>query len=131
MVKLAQPLFSRSPVRGSVTRVRTSTTAMLGGGKSAHDPIVKAVRARIARFSGYAEPMIEPLQVAGPRYSPRYVRVHGCTAASRLSMGMDPLQVVRYEQGQKYEAHHDFFDVCDLEDKTSSGRRTVRPLGYY
>ena len=46
-------------------------------------------------------------------------------------MGVDPLQVVRYEQGQKYEAHHDFFDVCDLEDKTSSGRRTVRPLGYY
>ena len=34
--------------------------------------------------------------------------------------------MVRYEQGQKYEAHHDFFDVCDLEDKTASGRRTVR-----
>ena len=55
----------------------------------------------------------------------------GCTpqlpsSNAPLDGWVHPLQVVRYEQGQKYEAHHDFFDVCDLEDKTSSGRRTVR-----
>ena len=49
----------------------------------------------------------------------------GATATYRILLFLLD-QVVRYEQGQKYEAHHDFFDVCDLEDKTSSGRRTVR-----
>lgn len=36
------------------------------------------------------------------------------------------VQVVRYQQGQKYEGHHDFFDVCDLSDKATSGRRQAR-----
>jgi len=99
IIEIAMPLFSRSPVRGSVTRVRTSTTAMLGGAIS-RDPTVQAVRHRIARFSGYAEPLIEPLQV------------------------------VRYQQGQKYEGHHDFFDVCDISDKAASGRRQVTFLIY-
>jgi len=98
IVKKSKPLFARSPVRGSVTRVRTSTTAMLGGSRD--DDIVRKVRARIARFSGYPVDHIEPLQV------------------------------VRYEQGQKYEGHHDFFDVCDLEDKTYNGRRQVTFLIY-
>jgi prolyl 4-hydroxylase len=80
--------------------VRTSTTAMLGGNAAGRDPVVRKIRARIARFSGYAEPMIEPLQV------------------------------VRYQQGQKYDGHHDFFDVCDLEDKSASGRRQVTFLIY-
>ncbi|KAL1521325.1 hypothetical protein AB1Y20_020992 [Prymnesium parvum] len=94
VIQLASPLFSRSPVRGSVTRVRTSTTAMLGGSRDG--AVVSRIRQRIARFSGYPVDHIEPLQV------------------------------VRYEQGQKYEGHHDFFDVCDLEDKVSSGRRRVQ-----
>ena len=98
VVKLAQPLFSRSPVRGSVTRVRTSTTAMLGGRHD--DAVVSRIRRRIARFSGYDVDMIEPLQV------------------------------VRYERGQKYEGHHDFFDVCDLEDKVHNGRRQITFLIY-
>lgn len=98
ILKVAQPLFSRSPVRGSVTRVRTSTTAMLGGRHD--DAIVRRIRQRIARFSGYDAELLEPLQV------------------------------VRYEQGQKYEGHHDFFDVCDLEDKTHNGRRQVTFLIY-
>mmetsp|Transcript_38486 Transcript_38486/g.80840 ORF Transcript_38486/g.80840 Transcript_38486/m.80840 type:complete len:732 (+) Transcript_38486:224-2419(+) len=100
VIKLAQPLFSRSPVRGSVTRVRTSTTAMLAGGAVNRDPIVRRIRNRIARYSGYAENLIEPLQV------------------------------VRYQQGQKYDGHHDFFDVCDLEDKQQNGRRQVTFLIY-
>ena len=73
-------------MRGSVTRVRTSTTAMLGGNAAGRDPVVRKIRARIARFSGYPEPMIEPVQGG------------------------------RYQQGQKYDGHHDFFDVCDLRD---------------
>ena len=43
---------------------------------------------------------------------------------------LESLQVVRYERGQKYEGHHDFFDVCDLEDKTHNGRRQVTFLIY-
>ena len=50
MIRVAEPRFSRSPVRGSVTRVRTSSTAMLGG---TNDAVVRRVRERIARFSGY------------------------------------------------------------------------------
>ena len=98
VLKVSQPLFSRSPVRGSVTRVRTSTTAMLGGGLD--DAVVRRVRERIARFSGFGVEALEPLQV------------------------------VRYERGQKYEGHHDFFDVCDVEDKLHSGRRQVTFLIY-
>jgi len=98
VLKVSEPLFSRSPVRGSVTRVRTSTTAMLGGRHD--DAIVKRIRNRIARFSGYPVDLLEPLQV------------------------------VRYERGQKYEGHHDFFDVCDLEDKSANGRRQVTFLIY-
>ena len=97
IIRIAEPRFTRSPVRGSVTRVRTSSTAMLGG---TGDAVVSAVRRRISRFSGYAEGLLEPLQV------------------------------VKYQQGQKYEGHHDFFDVCDLEDKRYNGRRQVTFLIY-
>lgn len=100
MIKVAEPRFSRSPVRGSVTRVRTSSTAMLGGLGDRGDKIVQGVRERIARFSGYDVSLLEPLQV------------------------------VKYQQGQKYEGHHDFFDVCDLEDKKYNGRRQVTFLIY-
>mmetsp|Transcript_32546 Transcript_32546/g.75932 ORF Transcript_32546/g.75932 Transcript_32546/m.75932 type:complete len:129 (-) Transcript_32546:296-682(-) len=72
---------------------------MLGGSLS-NDAVVRRIRNRISRFSGYAEPLIEPLQV------------------------------VRYHQGQKYDGHHDFFDVCDLEDKHTNGRRQVTFLIY-
>ena len=58
---------------------------------------LQGVRERIARFSGYDVSLLEPLQV------------------------------VKYQQGQKYEGHHDFFDVCDLEDKKYNGRRQVTP----
>ena len=61
---------------------------------------MSSVRARIAAFSGYDDHMLEPLQV------------------------------VRYERGQKYEGHHDFFDVCDLDDKRYNGRRQVTFLIY-
>ena len=98
ILKVSGPLFSRSPVRGSVTRVRTSTTAMLGGRHD--DAVVTRIRKRIARFSGFDVNLLEPLQV------------------------------VRYERGQKYEGHHDFFDVCDVEDKVSNGRRQVTFLIY-
>jgi len=37
---------------------------------------------------------------------------------------------VHYEKGQKYDGHHDFFDICDLDDKSSSGRRQVTFLIY-
>ena len=68
ILKISQPLFARSPVRGSVTRVRTSTTAMLGGRHD--DAIVTAVRQRIARFSGYDVDLLEPLQVGSRSLPP-------------------------------------------------------------
>ena len=48
---------------------------------------MSAVRARISAFSGYADHMLEPLQV------------------------------VRYHPGEKYEPHHDLFDLCDFPQK--------------
>ena len=48
---------------------------------------VTRVRERIAAFSGYNENALEPLQV------------------------------VRYHPGEKYEPHHDLFDLCDLPQK--------------
>ena len=27
---------------------------------------------------------------------------------------LEPLQVVRYHEGEKYEPHHDLFDLCDF-----------------
>ena len=40
-----------------MTRVRTSSTAMLGG---TNDAVVRRVRERIARFSGYDVSLIPP-----------------------------------------------------------------------
>ena len=30
---------------------------------------------------------------------------------------LEPLQVVRYHPGEKYEPHHDLFDLCDFPQK--------------
>ena len=48
---------------------------------------VQKVRARISAFSGYEDHHLEPLQV------------------------------VRYFPGQKYDPHHDLFDICDFPQK--------------
>ena len=48
---------------------------------------VDSIRARISHFSGYEDGMLEPLQV------------------------------VRYHPGEKYEPHHDLFDICDFPQK--------------
>lgn len=48
---------------------------------------VDAIRSRISHFSGYEDAMLEPLQV------------------------------VRYHPGEKYEPHHDLFDICDFPQK--------------
>uniref|UniRef100_A0A7S4B8E0 Fe2OG dioxygenase domain-containing protein n=1 Tax=Chrysotila carterae TaxID=13221 RepID=A0A7S4B8E0_CHRCT len=49
--------------------------------------VIEAVRARISAFSGYDDHMLEPLQI------------------------------VRYHAGEKYEPHHDLFDICDFPQK--------------
>ena len=89
ILRLAGPLFHRSPVRSVATDRRTSSTATLGGGLfgKAANWAVQRIRERIAAFSGYDETQLEPLQV------------------------------VRYHPGEKYEAHHDLFDLCDFPQK--------------
>lgn len=64
LLRLAEPLFRRSPVRSVATDRRTSSTATLARSNWAVD----RVRARISAFSGYDETMLEPLQVV--RYHP-------------------------------------------------------------
>ena len=90
ILRLAEPSFHRSPVRSVATDRRTSWTATLGGGMlgiGGGNWAIKRVRQRIAAFSGYDDHMLEPLQV------------------------------VRYHPGEKYEAHHDLFDLCDFPQK--------------
>lgn len=48
---------------------------------------VSRIRERISAFSGYDQ------------------------------MALEPLQVVRYHPGEKYEPHHDLFDICDFPQK--------------
>lgn len=90
ILRISQPLFHRSPVRSVATDRRTSSTATLAGGLfggGGGNWAVSAVRERIAAFSGYADHALEPLQV------------------------------VRYHPGEKYEPHHDLFDLCDFPQK--------------
>lgn len=88
ILRISEPLFHRSPVRSVATDRRTSQTATLGGGLlGATNWAVRAVRARIAAFSGYDDAQLEPLQV------------------------------VRYHEGELYEPHHDSFDLCDFPQK--------------
>jgi len=89
ILRIAEPLFARSPVRSVATDRRTSYTATLMGGMlgTGTNWAVKRIRARISAFSGYEDHQLEPLQV------------------------------VRYHPGQKYEAHHDLFDLCDFPQK--------------
>jgi len=84
MLRLAGPLFMRSPVRSVATDRRTSSTATL---RVKGNWAVDLVRQRISTFSGYDLNFLEPLQV------------------------------VRYQPGEKYEAHHDYFDLCDFEQR--------------
>eukprot|EP00310_Coccolithus_braarudii_P011173 CAMPEP_0183366894 /NCGR_PEP_ID=MMETSP0164_2-20130417/90498_1 /TAXON_ID=221442 /ORGANISM="Coccolithus pelagicus ssp braarudi, Strain PLY182g" /LENGTH=486 /DNA_ID=CAMNT_0025542729 /DNA_START=15 /DNA_END=1475 /DNA_ORIENTATION=- len=83
ILRVAEPLFRRSPVRSVATDRRTSSTATVGTRGGA----IERVRKRISAFSGYDEEMLEPLQV------------------------------VRYHPGEKYEPHHDLFDICDFPQK--------------
>ena len=58
LLRIAEPLFRRSPVRSVATDRRTSSTATIG----TRGAVIERVRARIVAFSGYDEPMLEPLQ---------------------------------------------------------------------
>ena len=98
------------------------------GGAHARDWAVAAVRARIAAFSGYDLGHLEPLQVLSARTPHARCahgigrRMYGCTVPHvygllGLQGGCVRLQVVRYHPGEKYESHHDSFDLCDFAQR--------------
>ena len=100
ILRISQPLFHRSPVRSVATDRRTSSTATLGGTIFGQGAnwAVKRIRERISAFSGYGDHMLEPLQV------------------------------VRYHPGEKYEAHHDLFDLCDFPQVWAQARLRARAV---
>jgi len=64
------------------------------------DPIVRTITQRMAYLSGYPEENIEPLQL------------------------------VKYTVGQKYEPHFDYGAACDYEENLRNGHRHVTMLIY-
>ena len=76
-----------SAAEGWPVALAASAALAQAGGKPPKPLQSQRVRERIAAFSGYNENALEPLQV------------------------------VRYHPGEKYEPHHDLFDLCDLPQK--------------
>ena len=66
----------------------------------AHDPVVRRITERAALVTGYPYGNIEPLQL------------------------------VKYVDGQKYEPHFDYGEACDFEENLSNGHRHVTMLIY-
>jgi prolyl 4-hydroxylase len=62
LIRIAEPMYHRSgTARANGDTARTSFSASL----PSSDRVVQAVRQRIARFSGYPEANLEPLQTVG------------------------------------------------------------------
>ena len=80
LIELGASRFHRSTTaRAGSDDYRTSESAMLPGS----EPVVRALRQRMAHLMGYPVASLEPLQV------------------------------VRYTPGQYYKPHHDFYNACE------------------
>jgi prolyl 4-hydroxylase len=66
----------------------------------AHDPVVRRITERAAHLTGYPYANVEPLQL------------------------------VKYTGGQKYEPHFDYGEACDFEENAFAGHRHVTMLVY-
>lgn len=96
----AEEIIALAAPRFSQSPVRSVATSKRTSSSAsilADSEVVKRVRARVAHFSGY------PLS------------------------SLEVMQVVQYKPGQRYEAHHDIFDVCDYSERP---RRHVTFLIY-
>mgnify|MGYP001357759593 CR=1 FL=1 len=91
----------------------------------------KGARVAVATTAGFRDlleigrqvrPLIYDLQVDAPaaladRHNRLEVRERiAAFSGYDLSM-LEPLQVVRYHPGEKYESHHDSFDLCDFAQR--------------
>mmetsp|Transcript_24344 Transcript_24344/g.71332 ORF Transcript_24344/g.71332 Transcript_24344/m.71332 type:complete len:145 (+) Transcript_24344:2-436(+) len=65
-----------------------------------HDPVVRRITERAAYLTGYPYENVEPLQL------------------------------VKYVEGQKYEPHFDYGEACDFEENLDKGHRHVTMLVY-
>jgi len=80
LINIATPYYHRSSTaRAGSDDYRTSESAML----PASEPVVNALRRRMAHFVGYPVAALEPLQE------------------------------VRYTPGQFYKPHHDYYNACE------------------
>ncbi|KAI3654329.1 hypothetical protein MP228_001048 [Amoeboaphelidium protococcarum] len=103
LIEVARPLFVRSTVVGDENYVHEGRTSHSAFLQRSHDKVVKCIEQRVSRFVNKPVPNIEPLQV------------------------------VWYREGQKYEPHYDWFERDGSggdNELTRGGQREITIFAY-
>ena len=132
IIEIGLPQMHRSLAGGRTESIRTSSTGML----PAHDVVVKSVTERAALLTGCASAARAwgarsacsrmHAQQTDPRVPPPPARAPHTDPYDYI----EPLQLVKYTEGQRYEPHFDFGEACDYEENLSNGHRHVTMLVY-